>query len=232
MKLDPNIFRAYDIRGTVGENITPEVVRTITHGFGTLLVRDGRDTVVLGRDLRPSSEELAAAAAEGLQAAGCEVLDLGEVPIPLVYFAAGRWSCGGGVGITASHKPVQFNGLKLRWGDQPYYGRQLQQLRELCDAGDFAHGNGSCASRDIFDEYFEVVTAKFSGDTGLHIVLDLGNGCGVFTTRRLLEATGARVDVMFDEPDGTFPNRPPDPLEHGALEKLSERVVHSGADIG
>ena len=153
MKLDPNIFRAYDIRGTVGENITPEVVRTITHGFGTLLVRDGRDTVVLGRDLRPSSEELTAAAAEGLQAAGCEVLDLGEVPIPLVYFAAGRWSCGGGVGITASHKPVQFNGLKLRWGDQPYYGRQLQQLRELCDAGDFAHGNGSCASRDIFDEF-------------------------------------------------------------------------------
>ena len=232
MKLDPNIFRAYDIRGTVGENITPEVVRTITHGFGSVLASGSGATVVLGRDLRTSSEELSGAAAEGLREAGCDVLDIGQVPVPLVYFAAGRWACAGGVGITASHKPPQFNGLKLRLGDRPYYGDQLQELRERCEAGRFNQGAGSYTQRDIFEEYFEVVRSKFDGSAGLSICLDLGNGAGTFTAPKLLEAAGAKLDIMFAEPDGTFPNRPADPLENGALSKLSARVVEIGADVG
>ncbi len=232
MQLDPNIFRAYDIRGTVGETITAEVVRTITHGYGSLLGHEGPATVVLGRDLRPSSEELAAAAAEGLQAAGCDVLDLGAVPIPLVYFAAGRWNCQGAVGVTASHKPVRFNGLKLRWRDQPFYGQQLRELYQFCQAGQFARGAGSYQRRDVLGEYFDVVRPKLAADCGLRICLDLGNGAGIFTAAELLRATGAELDVMFDQPDGTFPNRPPDPLEPGALELLSQRVVATGADLG
>ncbi len=232
MKLDPNIFRAYDIRGTVGESITPETVSTIARGYGTLLARGGEPTVVLGRDLRPSSEELSAAAAEALRQTGCNVIDLGQVPIPLVYFAAGRWGCDGGVGITASHKPVQFNGMKLRQGDAPYYGEQLQDLYDFCEAGEFAEGAGSYSERDVFDEYFETVQPKFAGDCGLRICLDPGNGCGTFTAPRILAEMGCELDVIFDEPDGTFPNRSPDPLEPGALVALAERVVTTGADLG
>ncbi len=232
MRLDPNIFRAYDIRGVVGESVTADVVRIIARGYGSQLAADGPATVVLGRDLRPSSEELAGAVAEGLRSCGCDVIDLGRVPIPLVYFAAGRWGCEGGIGVTASHKPAEFNGLKLRRGAAPYYGDDLQQLAAFCGRGQFHTGAGTYEQRDIFPEYFETVEAKFTGDCGLHICLDIGNGCGGFTAPRLLQSMGCQVDVIFGEPDGTFPNRSPDPLAPGALEVLSARVVETGADLG
>ncbi len=232
MKLDANMFRAYDIRGVVGESVTADVVRTIARGYGSQMAAAGPATIVIGRDLRPSSEELAAAAIKGLRACGCDVLDLGQVPIPLVYFAAGRWGCAGGVGVTASHKPAEFNGLKLRRGAAPYYADDLQELHAFCERGQFRDGAGTYERRDIFPEYFETVEAKFAGDCGLRICLDIGNGCGGFTAPRLLKSMGCEVDVIFGEPDGTFPNRSPDPLAPGALEALSARVTETGADVG
>ena len=232
MRLDPNIFRAYDIRGVVGESVTADVVRMIARGYGSQLVARGPATIVIGRDLRPSSEELGAAVAEGLRACGCDVIDLGQVPIPLVYFAAGRWGCAGGVGVTASHKPAEFNGLKLRRGAAAYYGNDLQELRAFCERGRFRDGAGMYERRDVFPEYFETVEAKFEGDCGLSICLDIGNGCGGFTAPRLLRSLGCQVDMLFGEPDGTFPNRPPDPLQPGAMKVLSARVVETGADLG
>lgn len=232
MALDPNIFRAYDIRGTVGGSITPEVIGRIARALAGKLVAEGRPRVVVGRDLRPSSEELCEAAAEGLVQSGCDVIDVGQVPIPLVYFAIGRWECDGGVGVTASHKPAEFNGMKLRVGEYPLYGEELGALRAVAEAGEFREGSGCYERRDIYEEYFEVCAGKFSGDCDLRICLDLGNGCGTFNAPRLLREIGCEVSTLFPEPDGSFPNRPPDPLEPGALERLTAEVKASGADLG
>jgi len=230
--LDPNVFRAYDIRGTVGENVTPEAIRLICHGFGSKLAARGLARVVVGRDLRESSEALSAAAMEGLRQSGCDVVDIGQVPTPLVYFAIGRWSCDGGVGITASHKPVGFNGMKLRVREYPFYGDDLAALREFIEVGQFTQRHGSYETRDVYEEYFEVCAAKFSGGGDLRICLDLGNGCGTFNAPQLLEMTGCDVHTIFAEPDGTFPNRPPDPLQPGALERLCAEVAQGDYDLG
>jgi len=230
--LDPNIFRAYDIRGTVGEQITPEVIRLIARGFGTMLAQGKRATVVVGRDLRAAAQELSAAVVGGLRRAGCDVLDIGEAPTPLVYFAIGHWDCDGGVGITASHKPVAFNGLKLRRREYPFYGDDIAALFRFLNAGQFADGNGSYQQRDVYADYFEVCARKFDGDCDLRIYLDLGNGCGVFNAQRLLEMTGCSVDTLYAQPDGSFPNRSPDPMEPGALDTAAAAVASGDYDLG
>ncbi len=136
MQISPDIFRAYDIRGTVGEQITPDVVRSIASAYAAHFAQPQGLTIVVGRDLRSSSEALAQAAVEGLISAGCSVVDVGQVPTPLLYFAIGAWEADGGVMITASHKPPEFNGIKLREGEWPFYGDQLQRLSDDIATGD------------------------------------------------------------------------------------------------
>ncbi len=231
-QIDPGIFRAYDIRGEVGPQINPEVVRTIARAYGSRFPDPTTATVVVGRDIRKSSEELCQAAVEGLMSCGCRVIDIGPCPTPVVYFAIGLWQADGGIGITASHRPPQYNGIKLRWGEWPFYGDQLQELYQQVVAGEFVQGDGSYEQRDIWPEYFEIAAAQVAGDCSLRVVLDVGNGCGTFNAPRLLEAIGCQVEVLFPEPDGTFPNRPPDPLSEGAMSQCAQRVVETGADLG
>jgi phosphomannomutase/phosphoglucomutase len=127
--LDPHIFHAYDIRGTVGDQLTPESVDLICRAFGTRFRQEHpAPLLVVGRDLRVTSQEFAAVAMEALRATGCNVIDIGECPTPVVYFAIGHWGAHGGLGITASHNPPQYNGMKLRWTDRPFHGEKLQEL--------------------------------------------------------------------------------------------------------
>ncbi len=232
VKIAPDIFRAYDIRGEVGPQITPDVVRRIARAFASRFPDPHDTTIVVGRDLRPSSEELCTAIIEGLVSCGCRVIDIGQCPTPVVYFAIGLWEADGGMGITASHRPPQYNGIKLRLGDWPFYGEQLQELYQQAIAGDFVSGKGSCEQRDIWADYFEIATAQVSAERSLKIVLDLGNGCGTFNAPQLLEAIGCELELMFAEPDGTFPNRSPDPLTEEAIAQCAQRVVEVGADLG
>ncbi len=236
MNISPDIFRAYDIRGEVGTHITPQVVRSIARAYGSLLSRSlGRPArLVLGRDLRHSSAELATAAAEGLQACGCQVLDIGQCPTPVVYFAIDCYHADGGLGVTASHKPPQFNGLKVRRGSGPFFGEDLQILHEATLRGDFLSGAGSYEQRDIWPDYFAAAESQLprDGAKGLRVVLDLGNGCGVFNAKRLLLHLGCEVYPMFEEPDGNFPNRPPDPMTVEGIAKCAARVRETGADLG
>ncbi len=231
-QIDPEIFRAYDIRGEVGPQINPEVVRTIARAYGSRFPDPVRATVVVGRDIRESSEELCQAAVEGLMSCGCRVIDIGPCPTPIVYFAIGLWQADGGMGITASHRPPQYNGIKVRWGEWPFYGDQLQELYQQVVSGEFAHGEGSYEERDVWPEYFDIAAAQVPGDCSLRVVLDVGNGCGTFNAPRLLEAIGCQVDVLFPEPDGTFPGRGPDPLSEEAMTQCARRVVETGADLG
>ena len=233
MTLDPNIFHAYDIRGTVGEQLTPETISLIASGFGTRFRRQHeKPTLVVGRDLRVTSQEFAAVAMEALRATGCDVIDIGECPTPVVYFAIGHWGVQGGLGVTASHNPPQYNGMKLRWGDGPFYGQQLQELREECERGDFAAGNGTYRRRDIWPEYFEITRSRLELARPMKVVLDVGNGCAALTAPELLSTLGCELEVLFPEPNGHFPHRSPDPLVPEHITELTKRVTETGAEIG
>lgn len=236
MKLSGDIFRAYDIRGEVGPQINAEVVHTIARAYASRLRRElGRPVqMVVARDLRPSSVELSAAVAEGLQASGCSVIDIGAGPTPVMYFAIDCWQADGGLGVTASHKPPQFNGLKVRRGSGPFFGDQLQELYHETAQGDFTNEAGSYEQRDIWPEYFRAAESQLSAQAaaGLRVVLDLGNGCGTFNAPRLLAYLGAELITMFEEPDGTFPNRSPDPLTLEGISACAARVREEGADLG
>ncbi len=231
--LDPHVFHAYDIRGTVGDQLTPDSVRVIARAFGTQFRQaHERPVLVVGRDLRASSQEFAAVAMEALRATGCDVIDVGECPTPVVYFAIGQWGAHGGLGITASHNPPQYNGMKLRWGDGPYYGDQLQELYQAAAAGDFASGAGTYERRDVWPEYFATTHRQLSLSRPMKLVLDVGNGCGALTAPQLLRDLGCEVEVLYPEPNGLFPHRSPDPLVPSHIEVLRQRVLATGAELG
>lgn len=233
--LDPHIFHAYDIRGTVGDQLTPESVDLICRAFGSRYVREyapARPVLVVGRDLRVSSQEFAAVAMEALRATGCDVIDIGECPTPVVYFAIGHWGCHGGLGITASHNPPQYNGMKLRWTDRPFHGEKLQELYQEALGGDFTSGTGSYERRDVWPEYFANTVPRLKLSRPMKVVLDVGNGCGTLTAPQLLAGIGCELEVLYPEPNGNFPHRNPDPLVPAHIAVLRERVLASGADLG
>ena len=147
MGLNPLIFRQYDIRGVAGDDLTPDIARLIGQAYGTLCRRSGISQVVVGHDNRKSSPELHAAVIEGLTSTGCDVVDIGEVVTPLLYFACRYWQIDGGVMVTASHNPPQYNGFKLVWGQGTLFGEQIQQLRQMIEAKDFESGSGSVTQR-------------------------------------------------------------------------------------
>ncbi len=232
VQLPREIFRAYDIRGVLGEQITPERVELIASTFAARFLGPS-PRVVLGRDLRQSSEQLAEAARRGLAAAGAEVWDIGVVPTPLAYFAAGRWKADGAVIITASHNPPEYNGMKLRKPDEPFYGPMLQELYEACLNPPPAPGGGRVVERDAYAEYFDVALSHLPAGLGLRVLLDLGNGCGAFTAPELLRRMGCEVDLLFEEPDGgQFRGRGPNPLERCALRALQEKMRWGNYDVG
>jgi phosphomannomutase/phosphoglucomutase len=233
VELDTHIFHAYDVRGTVGDQLTPESVRLIASAFGTRFRKQyDKPVLIVGRDLRVSSQEFAAVAMEALRATGCDVIDIGECPTPVVYFAIGHWGAQGGLGITASHNPPQYNGMKLRWGDGPFYGEQLGELAQEVLAGGFAEGSGSYQRRDVWPEYFRVALGQLCLSRKMKVVLDVGNGCGTLTAPQLLTDLGCEVEVLYPEPNGHFPHRSPDPLVPEHVEVLRQRVMETGAELG
>lgn len=227
-----HIFREYDIRGKVGTEITPEVVRHIARAYATRFADRDNPTLAVSRDLRASSKELCEAAVEGILAAGVNVVDVGQAPTPGLYFAIGLWGLDGGMGITASHRPPEDNGIKVRMGDGPFFGADLQALKDDTLAGRFASGEGRYEQRDFYPDYFRLAKQQLSAARPVKVALDLGNGCGTLTAPRLLRDLGCEVHTLFEEPDGTFPGRGPDPMKAGALEPLRARMAETGAEIG
>ncbi len=230
--LPQNIFRAYDIRGILGKEITPErlqvIARTFVQGY-----LGPRPKVVLGRDLRASSAELADAVREGLIQAGAQIWDIGVVPTPLSYFVMGRWQADGGIMVTASHNPPEYNGMKVRLGDRPFFGDSLQELYARACNPPAPVGGGACLRRDPFPEYFEVLLSYVCLQRPLKLVLDLGNGAGALTAPKVLRDLGCDVELLFPEADGgQFRGRGPNPMKAGALVPLAARVRDSRAELG
>jgi phosphomannomutase/phosphoglucomutase len=235
--VNPHIFRQYDIRGVVGRDVTADVAESIGRAFASLAIRRrGRPslTLAVGRDNRLSSDEIAAAVRRGMTAAGVRVVDVGLVPTPVHSFAVAHLGLDGGLQVTGSHNPPQYNGFKMTLAGGSLYGDAIQEIRRMIAEGDYESGEGAVEEREIMDEYVRVVSGKFRIERPIKVVVDCGNGTGSVVAVRLLEALGENVEVvpLFCESDGTFPNHHPDPVVDKNLVDIIAKVKEVGADLG
>jgi len=232
LDINPKIFREYDIRGIVGQDLDETVVETLGRAMGTFFLGRGQKDVAVGRDCRLSSPGFGAALIRGLLATGCDVADLGVVPTPLLYFSVFFKKKEAGVMITGSHNPPEHNGFKMMSGEDTLYGKTIQALYEIVRKGVFPRGEGRVASLDVVSEYQDNVARNVRFSRPVKVVIDAGNGTGGAVAVPLLRKMGADVVDIFCEPDGRFPNHHPDPTLPEAMEKLIAKVRESGAELG
>jgi phosphomannomutase/phosphoglucomutase len=243
MGLSAHIFREYDIRGIVERDLTAAVAEQIGRAFASelrarlgcgdnLTVAGDNLTVAVGRDNRPSSNALADGVIRGLRATGVIAIDYGTVPTPVLYYAAARDGTDGGVQITGSHNPPEYNGFKLSIRGRSIYGDTIQLLRQRIEQQRFEHGSGGLEQRDIIPAYVDDVGGRFHVERPIKVVLDCGNGAGSLLAVDLLRRTGAEVVPLYCESDGTFPNHHPDPTVDEYLEDLITTVREQSADVG
>ena len=235
--LDPAIFKKYDIRGQVGAQINAVTATRVAHAFGTHIQRHsgtGSNTVYVGHDNRPSSRPLAIAFCQGLVASGCEVITLGQVPTPLLYFAVARDENAFGAMITASHLSSRSNGFKFCHGRAPLYGETITQLRDIALEGTFASGKGSERTHaGIVDEYMAYVQAQITlARPGLRVVVDSLNGAASEVAPQLLRALSAEVIPLHCDPAQPYPFKKPDPSVASNLVPLQAQVLESRAVLG
>jgi len=232
MKLPPEIFKAYDIRGVVGRTLTPEIVRAIGQALGTLAREKGRSALVVGRDGRLSGPELAAAVAEGIRAAGADVIDVGMVTTPMSYFAANHLGTQSSVMVTGSHNPPDYNGLKMVVDGITLSGDDIQGIRARIEAGRLASGAGTYRTADIAEAYYDRVASDIRLARPLRIAVDSGNGVAGAFAPTLYRRLGCEVTEMFCEVDGRFPNHHPDPSKPENLRELTAVLAKGGHDLG
>jgi phosphomannomutase/phosphoglucomutase len=231
--ISSTIFREYDIRGLVDQDLTEEAVNAVGQGLGTLVRAAGGSRVVVGRDCRLSGERFARAMLAGLEATGADVVDIGVVPTPLTYFAANTLDVHGLCMITGSHNPPEYNGLKVGVGKTTLHGQGVQELRALVQSGRFSTGNGRTTTHDIVTPYRAFVRQNLKlGPRRLKVVVDAGNGTGGVVAVPLFRSLGLEVVPLFAEMDGRFPNHHPDPTVEKNLEHLKAKVHETGADVG
>ena len=233
IKLDPSIFRAYDVRGVVGKTLNAEVAHALGQSIGTLMSEQGLREIVVGRDGRLSGPELAGALSDGLRAAGIDVIDLGAVPTPVVYFAAFRFNTGCGVAVTGSHNPPDYNGFKIVVGGETLAEAAIQDLYQRIATGALkSDGQGALRQVDVASDYIEKIVGDVQAERPLKIVVDCGNGIPGALAPQVLEGVGCEVIPLYCEVDGTFPNHHPDPSDPHNLEDLIVSVKSTGADLG
>lgn len=230
--MNPNIFRAYDIRGLAEYDLTDEVVENIGRAYGTYLARKGKKIVVTGRDVRLSSPRIQSALNRGILSTGMDVMDVGMVPTPVLYFAIVHFQVDGGVMVTGSHNPIEFNGLKLSEGLASLYGEQIQQLRQIIEKNDFETGQGQLIEKEIISQYKSMILQRIQLKRSFKIVIDAGNGTAGPIAPELFEKMGCTVIPLYCEPDGRFPNHLPDPTVMDYIQDLKNKVLETQADLG
>lgn len=227
-----SIFRAYDIRGVVGETLSSPVAELLGRALATLVREQGGSKVAVANDARLSSPDLSAALTRGLVAGGCDVLDVGQAPTPLLYFAMQARATHAGVMVTGSHNPPKYNGFKVVIGERVLDGDDLLALRDRMLAGRFSQGQGAVERVDLVGEYAEAVMNEVQLARPLKVVVDAGNGVAGDLMIATLEMLGCEVVPLFCEPDGNFPNHHPDPSQPENLASLMLEVQAQEADIG
>lgn len=238
MTISHTIFRQYDVRGIVGQDLTESVAHALGRGYAALLAQRGiRGTVAVGRDNRPSGLVLRDALVSGLTGCGVDVLDVGIVPTPLLYWTLHNEDVVGGIQITGSHNPPEYNGFKMCLGTSSLYGDDIQALYRLIISNAFPAGQGSRRNIEMIDRYIADMVARIGplvlpDGSPIRVVYDCGNGAGALVAPRLMQVLGLDAIGLFTESDGTFPNHHPDPTVPANLADCIATVKSSGASIG
>ena len=231
--MNPEIFRQYDIRGVVDKDLTLETVELLGRGIGTYFRQKSRRKVALGRDGRLSSPSFSEALTRGLLSTGCDVMDLGTIPTPLLYFTVYYKKMESGIIITGSHNPPEYNGFKLMAGEDTLYGEDIQDIYTIIENGNFTKDReGKKSTYNIIPEYQDYVLKDIKPERKLKVVIDAGNGTAGVVAVPIFKAMGCEVIDLYCEVDGTFPNHHPDPTLPGALEDLIKTVKEEKADFG
>ena len=228
----PEIFKAYDIRGIVDRTLTVEAVEQIGQAIGSEALARGARTVAIGRDGRLSGPKLCAALARGLQAAGVDVIDVGLVATPMVYFAAWEQAGGSGVMVTGSHNPPEYNGLKMLLAGTTLAGEDIQRLRARIAAGDLATGSGGYRTAEVGAAYLDRIVSDVRLARPMQIAVDCGNGVAGAFAPQLYRRMGCQVRELFCEVDGNFPNHHPDPSQPKNLQDLIAELRRGEAELG
>ena len=227
----PTMLREYDIRGVVGDTLSATDAYAIGRSFATLIARAGGKSVAVGYDGRPSSPMLADALIEGVNAAGIDALNVGLGPTPMLYYAASTEEVDGGIQITGSHNPPDYNGFKFVMQGRPFYGADIQRIGTMAAAGDWGSGQGSSQSIDIVDAYVDRLVEGFAGGA-YRIGWDAGNGAAGTVIEKLTARLPGEHFLLFTDIDGHFPNHHPDPTEEKNLADLRKLVAERNLDFG
>jgi phosphomannomutase/phosphoglucomutase len=230
--MNPEIYREYDIRGIVGEDIKGDEFIILGRGFGTYFGGLGRKRIAVGRDCRLSSPRIRDELTEGLISTGCNVVDVGICPTPILYFAIRHLRADGGIMITASHNPPHYNGFKVCSGFDTIYGEEIQGLRRLIEGGDFIRGKGAFSSYEIIRPYIDMIKADIKIAPGIRVGFDAGNGTVGPVGVKILKSFGCEVHDLYCDMDGSFPNHIPDPTVLENMRDLIEEVGKHKLDLG
>jgi len=233
-ELNESIFREYDIRGIVETDLTDDAVKKIASAFATIYVRAGKKQISIGMDGRPSSENIKNIFIETMCSYGINVVDIGLVPTPVLYYSVFKLELGGGIIITASHNPSEYNGFKALLGKNALSGDEIREIYEIARDERFPEviGGGKIESKDMVSDYIDYVENDITLDKKIKVVVDSGNGTGGITGVPLFKKLGADVIDIFTEVDGSFPNHHPDPTKIENLQDLIAKVKETGADLG
>ncbi len=232
MNIDASIFRAYDIRGVVSDALTPEACEQIGRAFGSEAQARGHKTVILARDGRLSGPDLIAALSKGIQSTGCDVINIGMVPTPVLYFSTYHLETGTGIMVTGSHNPPEYNGLKMMIGGDALFGDGIQELYQRLVNDDLASGEGGYSETDVMDAYLDRILGDVKLSRKMRIASDCGNGVAGVCATQLFTRLGCEVEELFTEVDGTFPNHHPDPAKVENLQDIREVVAKEKLELG
>jgi phosphomannomutase/phosphoglucomutase len=230
--MNPLIFREYDIRGIVEKDFNIGDAEKIGLAYATYLSEHGGKRCIVGRDCRLSSAEICNALIKGMIKGGMLVTDVGMCPTPVLYFALRHLKADGGVMVTASHNPPEYNGFKICLGSDTLFGEEIQNLKKIIEAGNYSSGNGSRNECNIISDYCDYVSDNINVERPVRLAVDAGNGVGGMASVPILKRLNCRAAELFIEPDGTFPNHEPDPTVPHNLTILQQIVIDQGLELG
>lgn len=227
-----HIFREYDIRGVVDEDLTDEIVELLGKSFGTYVINNGGQKISIGGDVRLSTKRYLDVMIKGILSTGVHVVNIGHVPTPVQYFSMFHLTVDGGVMITGSHNPPNYNGFKLSLRKAPIFGSEIQELYKIIEKNDFVKGNGNYEEINLINEYKQHILNDIKLNRPLKVVVDSGNGAGSLVAHQLFKEMGVNTVDLYDTPDGNFPNHHPDPTVVEYIQDLIKTVQETGADLG
>ena len=232
MKVNSEIFRAYDIRGIVDEALTEESIFYIGKALGSYILSEGRDSLLTARDGRISGPRLMDNLQKGVMSSGCNVIDIGEAPTPLLYFSTFKTNISDGVMLTGSHNPKNYNGLKIVINRKSMTSEKIKKIKLMIEEDNFSNGIGKKSSLDVKEDYLKELKNKIKVDSKLKVCLDCGNGVGGIIAPKAFKLFNLEIVELYSEVDGNFPNHHPDPSNPKNLQDLQEKVLETSSDIG